>query len=89
MEPESEISEFETEAADAESADDAIVKAEPPKLKPGHVWVTVTKFGEGKISTGEHVAGQGDVMAMKGDVLECPADQAKIQEGFGLVEINA
>lgn len=60
-----------------------------PELKPGHVYVTVTKFGEGKVSTGEHIAELGDVMAKKGDVLECPEDQAKIQEGFGLVEINA
>lgn len=55
----------------------------------GHVFVTVTKFGEGKVSTGEHVAELGDVMAKKGDILECPEDQAKIQEAFGLVEINA
>lgn len=57
--------------------------------RPGHVLVTVTKFGEGKVSTGEHIAEQGDVMAQKGDILECPEDQAKIQEALGLVEINA
>lgn len=60
-----------------------------PELKPGHVFVTVTKFGEGKVSTGKHIAEQGDVMAVKGDVLECPEEDAKIQEKLGLVEINA
>lgn len=59
------------------------------ELRPGHVFVTVTKFGEGKVSTGVHVAELGDVMAKKGEVLMCPEADAKVQEKLGLVEINA
>jgi len=72
----------------AKSKDDA-AGGEIVLPRPGHVFVTVTKFGEGKVSTGQHIPDHGDVMAVKGDVLECPEEDAKIQEALGLVEINA
>ena len=59
----------------------------PPPPSGRMVRITVTKFGEGKISTGVHVAGEGDVLARRGDVLEAPAESAASLEASGLAEI--
>lgn len=52
---------------------------------PDTTLITITKFGEGKVSTGQHVAGEGDVMAKRGDVLEVSQTVAASLEarGFG------
>lgn len=50
------------------------------------VLVTVTKFGAGKVSTGEHVAGVGDVLAKRGDILEVAKHVAGSLEAKGFAE---
>lgn len=50
------------------------------------VLVTVTKFGEGKVSTGIHETPGGDVMAMRGDILEVSKDVADDLERRGFAE---
>ena len=51
------------------------------------VRIRVTKFGGGKISTGEHRAGFGDVMAERGSELDVDRDTARAHEAAGLAEI--
>lgn len=48
---------------------DAPRRGRPPKAEApeGMVWMTVTKAGDGQISTGEHIAGVGDVTFKRGD----------------------
>jgi hypothetical protein len=70
-----------TEQAKAE------VKA-PKKLPEGHVEVRVLKHGDGRISTGEHVPGKGDVCWAYGDVFACPKEVAADLEARLLVEIQ-
>ena len=53
--------------------------------KSDRVLVTITKFGEGKVSTGIHEPG-GDIMAAKGDVLEVTPDVAASLEAKGYAE---
>ncbi|MGH6828607.1 MAG: hypothetical protein ACREFW_06830 [Rhizomicrobium sp.] len=53
----------------------------------GIVKVRVTKFGAGKISTGEHVAVAGDTKAKAGDVLDVSPRTARSLEQRGLAEI--
>ena len=55
------------------------------KPSDGMVLVTITKFGEGKVSTGIHEPG-GDIMAAKGDVLEVTPDVAASLEAKGYAE---
>jgi len=56
-----------------------------PAVKPDRVLVTITKFGEGKVSTGVHAIG-GDVMAARGDVLEVAPEVAASLESKGYAE---
>jgi hypothetical protein len=51
------------------------------------VRVTVTKFGDGKVSTGSHVAETGDAMAAKGTILAVDLPTATALEARGLAEI--
>lgn len=51
------------------------------------VRVTITKFGDGKVSTGTSVVGMGDIMAKRGDVIEISADCARALEECGLAEV--
>lgn len=50
------------------------------------ILVTITKFGSGKVSTGHHVAGEGDIMSERGDVLEVSKTVAASLEAKGLAE---
>lgn len=50
------------------------------------VLVTITKFGEGKVSTGEHIPSVGDVKAAKGDILKVSDDVASDLEKRGFAE---
>lgn len=70
---------------------DAVEETPVPTLevqqKPETVRVTVTKFGDGKISTGEHVSAHGDVKAKRGDTLTVSLSIAEALEKRGLAEI--
>lgn len=52
------------------------------------VRVTVTKFGAGQVSTGLHVAGEGDIYADRGDALMVSPQVAKSLEARGLAEAD-
>lgn len=67
---------------------DELPKSKPDRQAGKPVSVKVTKFGEGKVSTGEHVAVQGDVMAKVGQILSVPPSVAKALEAKGLAEIQ-
>lgn len=54
----------------------------------GSVKVKVTKFGAGKVSTGEHEAESGDVMAVAGQILTVDKSVGSALEKFGLAEIQ-
>lgn len=64
-------------------AGDAILEAAPEEKL---VRVTITKFGDGKVSTGVHVAGKGDVMARRGEIIATTPQAAEAMEAQGLVE---
>jgi len=55
---------------------------------PDRVAVTVTKFGDGRVSTGEHSPESGEVMAKRGAVLEVDLETANALERRGLAEIK-
>lgn len=69
-----------------EETDTVVVPPKPQST--GLVTVTVTKFGAGKVSTGEHIAGQGDIYASQGAKLTVTEDAAKALEKKGLVETD-
>jgi len=50
------------------------------------VEVTITKFGEGKVSTGVHVAGEGDIYAVRGDKISVSKEVAARLEVLGVAE---
>lgn len=50
--------------------------------------VRVTKFGENKVSTGEHKSAFGDVFAAKDTILEVDEDTADELEVRGFAEIQ-
>jgi len=59
-----------------------------PKPDDDLVEVTITKFGEGKVSTGEHVAGEGDIYAKRGDKLRVSKKVAERLEVLGVAEAD-
>lgn len=61
-----------------------------PKAKPvgDLVEVTITKFGEGKVSTGVHVAGEGDIFASRGDKISVSKEIAARLEVLGVAEAD-
>jgi hypothetical protein len=52
------------------------------------VKIRVTKLGAGKVSTGVHVAVEGEVMAGAGDMFTVPQIVADALEAQGLAEIQ-
>lgn len=52
------------------------------------VSVTVTKFGEDKVSTGQHIAGTGDVYAKRGEKMMVSKSVADALEERGLAETD-
>ena len=54
---------------------------------PEPVLVRVPKLGDGKISTGQHLAGQGDLMFERGETLAVSPAGAVELEARGLAEI--
>lgn len=67
--------------------DDTETPVLPAAGGEARVRVTITKFGDGKVSTGDFVMGKGDIMAKRGDVIEISADCAKALEERALAEI--
>lgn len=55
---------------------------------PTLVEVTITKFGEGRVSTGEHVTGEGDIFAKRGEKLLVSKKTAERLEVLGLAETD-
>lgn len=53
----------------------------------GLVKVRITKFGDGQVSTGEHVTGKGDVFAKRDAILEVAPAVAESLEVRGFAEI--
>lgn len=63
-------------------------KAKAPEVPAGYVLCRVLKAGDGKISTGEHVAGHGDLTYSRNDVFAVPRFQAEALELRGFVEFD-
>lgn len=74
--------------AKAAHTESAPVEPQGEPLKAGYVWVRVTKAGEGKISTGEHISGMGDLTYAKGDRFQHPRPLAEQLEERHYVEID-
>ena len=68
-------------------SDEDIGAPKPAAYDEPLVRVTITKFGDGKVSTGDFIMGQGDIMARRGEVIEISAGCAKALEERGLAEI--
>ena len=64
-----------------------IADGEESQLAADLVRIRITKFGDSKISTGEHRAGFGDVMASRGQELQVDPATAQAHEAAGLAEI--
>ena len=58
------------------------------KAVENEVKVRVTKLGGGKVSTGVHIAVEGEVTAKAGDLLTVPPAVADELEARGLAEIQ-
>jgi hypothetical protein len=69
---------------------DAPRRGRPPKADTpeGMVWMTVTKAGDGHISTGEHVAGVGDVTFKRGDRFLAPEASVEALEAKHYAEAD-
>lgn len=65
-------------------------RGRPPKAEApeGLVWMTVTKAGDGHISTGEHVAGVGDVTFKRGERFLAPAASVEALEAKHYAETD-
>lgn len=64
-----------------------LVEAEKPVPK-GHVTVRVTKFGAGKVSTGEYVVSVGNLYHEAGDMISVPREVGEALEKRGFGEIQ-
>lgn len=62
--------------------------ANPSKAKEEEVEVTITKFGDGKVSTGMHVAGEGDIYAERGEKLTVSKSVAVLLERRAFAEMD-
>lgn len=62
--------------------------AAAPKVEGDSVEITITKFGDGKVSTGVHVAGEGDIYASRGDKLTVSREVAARLEELGVAEAD-
>lgn len=52
------------------------------------VTVRITRFGDGKVSSGKHVPAEGDVMLAEGDTVSVDQVTADALEERGLAEIQ-
>jgi len=60
---------------------------QPEAMPEGYVTVRITKFGDGKVSTGQDIVGVGDIFAKKDDTLVLPLAIATELEKRALAEI--
>lgn len=79
-----------TDLTDLPNAD-AVEKANAPaaakpKSTSDMVEITITKLGDGKVSTGEHVAGEGDIYASRGEKLMVSPGVVASLEARGFAE---
>ncbi|HUO01404.1 MAG TPA: hypothetical protein VMU31_01395 [Rhizomicrobium sp.] len=58
------------------------------KQNDSDVKVRITRLGAGKVSTGVHVAVEGEVMAEAGAILTVPEDVAEALEARGFAEVQ-
>lgn len=58
------------------------------EAKGALVSVTITKFGDGKVSTGVHEAGFGDIYAKRGEKIAVSKGTAASLEAKGLAEAD-
>ena len=58
------------------------------KQNDSEVKVRITRLGAGKVSTGVHVAVEGEVMAEAGAILTVPEDVAEALEARGFAEVQ-
>lgn len=74
----------------ADIIDETETTAPPPPTKQSAetVKVRVTKLGDGKVSTGRHIAMIGDEMHKANDILELPLNVAQALEKVGFAEIQ-
>lgn len=71
-----------------EPTEDTVVEVVPEKNGLSNtVKVQITKFGAGKVSTGVHESGFGDVMAVRGEVIDVDLETAAALEAKGIGEI--
>lgn len=63
-------------------------KPETPETPEGMAWMTVTKAGDGHISTGEHIAGVGDVTFKRGDRFLVPEASVEALEAKHYAEAD-
>lgn len=54
----------------------------------GRVTVRITKFGNGQVSSGEHVPGEGDRMLWAGETVTLDRTDAEALEARGFAEIQ-
>lgn len=59
-----------------------------PESDDPEVPTRVTKKGDGKLSTGEHIAGLGDLTYEHKEIVAMPLSRAKFYENLGYVEIQ-
>jgi len=76
-------------AAKAKKAEDMKAAEEAaPALPPGYVWARVLKKGHDKISTGEHIGGQGEQHHPFGTIFQVEQAIAEDLEERGYAEIQ-
>ena len=63
-------------------------EAEAAAINNDRVNVRITKLGDGEVSTGEHIPGEGDLMHEKGDIVSMPRIIAEALELKGFAEIE-
>ena len=61
----------------------------PPAPSGELVRIAITRFGGGKVSTGVHIGGAGDVTAKRGEVIETSVETARALQDAGFAEIVA
>lgn len=74
--------------SDADLSDTATPVLPATKPNGDLVEITITKFGEGKVSTGVHIAGEGDIYANRGDKIMVSKDVALRLEVLGVAEAD-
>lgn len=79
---------IETDAVEQEVQDTETPVLPVAKPNGNLVEVTITKFGEGKVSTGRHVAGEGDIYASRGDKIMVSKEVAARLEVLGVAEAD-